>query len=199
MLYRRYGKRLFDIVASAMGLALLMPLMLLVALSIKLSSKGPIFYIQRRVGRDFREFDLYKFRSMVDGADRLGPLVTSIEDSRITTVGRFIRRSKIDELPQLFNVLKGDMSLVGPRPEVRRYVEYYKDAYQKILTIRPGITDSAAIAFRNEEEMMQAYEDKERGYLEEILPKKIALYSDYLEHITFGGDLALILKTLKVL
>ncbi len=198
-MYKKYTKRLFDIIASFIGLILLSPLLLLIGVWIKMSSQGPLFYTQKRVGKDFKEFDIYKFRSMVEGADKIGPSVTSGDDARITEVGRFIRKTKIDELPQLLNVLKGDMSLVGPRPEVMKFVEKQKDAYRKILRVRPGITDNAAIEFRDEEEIMNQYADKEKAYLEIILPVKIKLYYNYIDTITFGNDIKLILKTLKVL
>jgi len=198
-MYKNFGKRFFDIVASFIGLFLLSPIFLYIAIWIKISSKGPIFYIQKRVGKDFKEFNLYKFRSMVTGADKKGPGVTSSDDDRITKVGKFIRKTKIDELPQLLNVLKGDMSLVGPRPELMKFVNYKKDEYKKVLTIRPGITDNAAIAFRNEEKIMAQYDDKESAYIEHILPQKIKLYYEYIDNISFSNDIKLILKTLKVI
>lgn len=198
-MYKNFGKRFFDIGASTVSLLLLSPLFLYIAIWIKISSKGPIFYIQKRVGKDFKEFNLYKFRSMVTGADKKGPGVTSSDDDRITKVGKFIRKTKIDELPQLLNVLKGDMSLVGPRPELMKFVNYKKDEYKKVLTIRPGITDNAAIAFRNEEKIMAQYDDKESAYIEHILPQKIKLYYEYIDNISFSNDIKLILKTLKVI
>jgi len=198
-MYQQYGKRLFDIIATILGGLLLLPFIVLIAVGIKLSSKGPLFYTQKRVGKGFREFDLYKFRSMTVGADQIGPSVTSGDDPRITKVGRIIRRTKIDELPQLWNVLKGDMSLVGPRPEVMKFVNAYQDEYERILSVRPGITDNAAIVFRDEETIMKQYEDKERAYIDKVLPTKIRLYYDYIEHISFRNDVALILKTLKVI
>jgi len=194
-MYKLFGKRLFDLVASVIGLILLAPLFLVVAIWIKLSSKGPIFYTQKRVGQNFREFNLYKFRSMVVGADKKGPLVTSGDDKRVTKVGKILRRTKIDELPQLLNVLKGDMSLVGPRPEVKKYVEAKKDEYKKVLKVKPGITDNAAIVFRDEEALMEKFEDKEKGYIQEVLPKKIALYLDYIKNISFINDLKIIFNT----
>ena len=198
-MYEMFGKRLFDIIVSLIGILTLLPLFLLVALWIKSDSKGSVFFIQKRVGKDFKIFDLYKFRSMQEGSENSGPGVTSSDDHRITKVGKFIRKTKIDELPQLFNVLKGDMSLVGPRPELKRYVDLYKDAYEKVLRVKPGITDNAAIIFRNEEELLRRYEDKEKVYIEEILPKKIALYYQYVDTITFANDIELIIKTLKAL
>jgi lipopolysaccharide/colanic/teichoic acid biosynthesis glycosyltransferase len=198
-MYRKFGKRAFDIVASLIGLLLLSPLLIIIALWVKLSSKGPVFFTQKRVGRDFKEFNLYKFRSMVVGADSQGPGVTSSDDNRITKVGRFIRKTKIDELPQLLNVLKGDMSLVGPRPELKKFVDAYTEDYKKVLSVKPGITDNAAIEFRNEEEIMSQYQDKERAYIDIILPQKIKLYYDYIDNISFLNDMKLLLHTLKAL
>ncbi len=198
-MYRAYFKRVFDFIAAFMGILILFPILLLIALWIKLSSKGPLFYTQKRVGKDFKEFDIYKFRSMVVDADKIGPSVTSGDDPRITEVGKFIRKTKIDELPQLLNVLKGDMSLVGPRPEVMKFVAKKRDAYKKVLSVRPGITDNAAIEFRDEETIMNSYEDKERAYLEIILPQKIKLYYNYIDNISFVNDVKLILQTLKVI
>jgi lipopolysaccharide/colanic/teichoic acid biosynthesis glycosyltransferase len=198
-MYRFYFKRAFDIITAIIGVVILFPLLLIISLWIKLSSKGPLFYTQKRVGKDFKLFDIYKFRSMVVDADKIGPSVTSGDDPRITEVGRFIRTTKIDELPQLLNVLKGDMSLVGPRPEVMKFVEKNTEAYQKILNVRPGITDNAAIQFRDEETIMDRYEDKEKAYLEIILPQKITLYYHYIDNISFLKDMKLILKTLKVI
>jgi len=198
-MYRLYFKRVFDLIAALIGLVLLFPILLVISLWIKFSSKGPLFYSQKRVGKEFKEFDIYKFRSMVVDADKIGPSVTSGDDPRITEVGKFIRKTKIDELPQLLNVLKGDMSLVGPRPEVMKFVEKKRDEYKKVLSVRPGITDNAAIEFRDEETIMNQYEDKEKAYLDIILPQKIKLYYNYIDNITFLSDIKLILKTLKVI
>ena len=198
-MYKLYFKRGFDFIAAFVGLVLLFPILLVIALWIKFSSKGPLFYTQKRVGKDFQEFDIYKFRSMVVDADKIGPSVTSGDDPRITEVGKFIRKTKIDELPQLLNVLKGDMSLVGPRPEVMKFVAKKRDAYKKVLSVRPGITDNAAIEFRDEETIMNSYEDKEKAYLEIILPQKIKLYYNYIDNISFVNDVKLILQTLKVI
>ena len=198
-MYKKYFKRLFDIVAAFIGLVILFPVLTVISVWIKLSSKGPLFYSQKRVGKDFKEFDIYKFRSMVVNADKIGPSVTSGDDPRITEIGKFIRRTKIDELPQLLNVIKGDMSLVGPRPEVMKFVEKKRDEYKKVLSVRPGITDNAAIEFRDEESIMNQYKDKERAYLNIILPKKIELYYNYIDDISFVNDMKLILKTLKVI
>ncbi len=195
-MYKKYGKRVFDIVLSLIGLVVLSPLFIAVAIAIKATSKGSIFYVQKRVGENFEEFNLYKFRSMREGK---GLQITSKDDPRITKIGKVIRKIKIDELPQLLNVLKGDMSLVGPRPEVKRYVDIKEKEYKKILSIKPGITDNAAIEFRDEEEILSKYKDKERAYIEEILPKKIELYNKYIDNISLQNDIKLILKTIKVI
>ena len=198
-MYKDFGKRIFDIIATIIGLVLLLPIILPICLWIKLSSKGPLFYSQNRVGKNFKEFKVYKFRSMVINADTIGPSVTSGDDPRITKVGKIIRKTKIDELPQLLNVIKGDMSLVGPRPEVMKFVKKKKEDYKVILSIKPGITDNAAIEFRDEETIMEQYIDKEKAYIDIILPKKIKLYNYYISNISFLNDIKLILKTLKVI
>ena len=198
-MYKRYFKRGFDIIIASIGIVFLSPLLLLISIWIKFSTKGSLFYIQKRVGKDFKEFDIYKFRSMIVNADKIGPSVTSGNDPRITEIGKFIRRTKIDELPQLINVIKGDMSIVGPRPEVMKFVTKKEDAYKKILSVKPGITDNATIEFRDEETMMNRYEDKEKAYIDIILPKKIELYYAYIDNISFANDMKLILQTLKVI
>lgn len=198
-MYKFFGKRLFDITATLLGTVFLLPILIPISIWIKLSSKGSLFYVQNRVGRNFKEFRLYKFRSMVTNADKSGPSVTSGDDPRITDIGKIIRRLKIDELPQLLNVLKGDMSLVGPRPEVIKFVKKKKEDYKEILIVRPGITDNAAIEFRDEETIMEKYEDKEKAYIDIILPQKIKLYNYYINNISLYNDIKLILKTLKVI
>ena len=198
-MYKNYFKRIFDFFASLIGIILLIPIIIPIMIWIKLSSKGPLFFVQKRVGKNFKEFSLYKFRSMVVDAPNLGPSITSGDDSRITKVGKIIRRTKIDELPQLFNVLKGDMSIVGPRPEVMTFVKEKKEDYKIVLSVLPGITDNAAIEYLNEETIMQQYEDKEKAYLDIVLPEKIKLYKYYISNISFFNDIRLILKTLKVI
>lgn len=198
-MYSFLGKRIFDIFATLIGSVLLLPFVVLIIIWIKMSSKGPLFYIQKRVGKDFKEFNLYKFRSMIIDADKKGPSVTSGDDPRITKVGKFIRKTKIDELPQLINVLKGDMSLVGPRPEVMKFVKEKREEYKKVLSVKPGITDNAAIEYRDEETIMKQYENKEKAYLEIVLPQKIKLYYFYIDNISFINDVKLILKTLKII
>lgn len=197
--YILYGKRFFDILATILGGLILVPIIIPIIIWIKLSSKGPLFYVQKRVGKNFKEFNLYKFRSMIINADKVGPSVTSGDDPRITKVGRIIRKTKIDELPQLINVIKGDMSLVGPRPEVMKFVKEKKKEYKNILTIKPGITDNAAIEFRDEETIMEQYIDKEKAYIDIVLPQKIELYNKYIRNISLLNDIKLILKTLKVI
>lgn len=188
-------KRLFDIVASGFGLFLLSPLFLLVAIWIKLDSPGPVFYRQVRVGRYNRDFRIFKFRSMRVGADK-GSLVTiGGRDPRVTRSGYFIRKFKIDELPQLINVFIGDMSLVGPRPEVRHYVDYWTKEQLHVLDVRPGITDPASIKFRNENELLEKAEDPEKYYIEVIMQEKLRLYLEYVENHSFWYDIKLIFQT----
>ena len=192
-------KRLFDIVASGLGLVVLSPLFLIIAIWIKLDSKGPVFYRQVRVGRYNKDFRIFKFRSMRVGADK-GSLVTiGGRDPRVTKSGFWIRKFKLDELPQLINVFIGDMSLVGPRPEVRHYVDYWTPEQMHVLDVRPGITDSASIKFRNENELMEQAEDPEKYYIEVIMQEKIKLYLEYVEKHNFFYDLGLIFKTFWVI
>ena len=192
-------KRIFDIVASGFGLIVLSPLFLILAIWIKLDSKGPVFYRQVRVGRGNKDFRIFKFRSMRVGADK-GSLVTiGGHDPRVTRSGYFIRKFKFDELHQLINVLVGDMSLVGPRPEVRHYVDYWTPEQMHVLDVRPGITDPASIKFRNENELMEKAEDPEKYYIEVIMQEKIKLYLEYVEKHSFFYDLGLIFKTFWVI
>lgn len=189
-------KRLFDVVASGVGLLLLSPLFLLVAIWIKLDSPGPVFYRQVRVGRYNRDFRIFKFRSMRVGSDK-GSLVTiGGRDPRVTRSGYFIRKFKIDELPQLINVFVGDMSLVGPRPEVRHYVDYWTKEQLHVLDVRPGITDPASIKFRNENELLEKADDPEKYYIEVIMQEKLRLYLEYVEKQSFWYDLKLIFQTI---
>lgn len=192
-------KRLFDIVASGLGLIVLSPLFLVLAIWIKLDSKGPVFYRQVRVGYKNKDFRIFKFRSMRVGADK-GSLVTiGGHDPRVTRSGYFIRKFKFDELPQLINVFLGDMSLVGPRPEVRHYVDYWTPEQMHVLDVRPGITDPASIKFRNENELMEQAEDPEKYYIEVIMQEKIKLYLEYVEKHSFLYDIGLIFKTFWVI
>ena len=192
-------KRLFDIVASGCGLLVLSPVFLVVAIWIKLDSHGPVFYRQVRVGYKNKDFRIFKFRSMRIGSDK-GSLVTiGGRDPRITRSGYFIRKYKLDELPQLINVFIGDMSLVGPRPEVRHYVDYWTPEQMHVLDVRPGITDPASIKFRNENELMGQAENPEDYYINVIMQEKIKLYLEYVENASFMYDLKLIFKTFKVI
>jgi len=189
-------KRLFDIVVSSLGLVLLSPLMTGAALLIKLDSKGPIFFRQERMGKGFRAFYIFKFRTMVQDAPHKGGPLTAGDDPRVTRVGRFLRKAKIDELPQLINVLKGEMSLVGPRPEVRPYVELFPKDYEEILKVRPGITDLASLKYRDEAATLERAENPEDEYLRRVLPDKIRLAKEYINKASFSFDLKLILRTI---
>ena len=192
-------KRIIDVIASGLGLIVLSPLFLILAIWIKLDSKGPVFYRQVRVGFKNKDFRIFKFRSMRVGADK-GSLVTiGGHDPRVTRSGYFIRKFKFDELPQLINVFLGDMSLVGPRPEVRHYVDYWTPEQMHVLDVRPGITDPASIKFRNENELMEKADDPEKYYIEVIMQEKIKLYLDYVEKHNFWYDLGLIFKTFWVI
>lgn len=192
-------KRLFDIVASGLGLLVLSPILIIVAIWIKLDSEGPVFYRQVRVGRYNKDFRIFKFRSMRIGSDK-GSLVTiGGRDPRVTRSGYFIRKFKIDELPQLINVFIGDMSLVGPRPEVRHYVNYWTPEQMRALDVRPGITDPASIRFRNENELLEKAEDPEKYYIEVIMQEKLKLYLEYVENASFWYDIKLIFQTFGVI
>jgi lipopolysaccharide/colanic/teichoic acid biosynthesis glycosyltransferase len=192
-------KRLLDIIASGLGLLLLSPLFIVVALLVKLSSAGPVFFRQERMGRGGCPFAILKFRSMVQDAPQKGGLITFGNDPRITRIGSLLRKTKIDELPQLLNVFKGDMSLVGPRPEVRRYVEMFQDDYQMILRVRPGITDMASITYRDEATILGQASNPEEEYVDRILPEKIRLAKEYVQRQSFSFDLAIIYGTLRCL
>lgn len=193
------SKRLFDIVAAGTGLLLLAPLLLALALWIRLDSPGPALFRQVRVGRHGVPFEIIKFRTMVAGADR-GPQLTTGGDARITRAGRFLRRSKLDELPQLLNVLLGSMSLVGPRPEVPRYVACYPPEVRRtVLSVAPGITDWAAILYKDENDILARAEDPERAYLDTILPAKLCWYERYVRERSFWVDLRILLRTLAAI
>jgi len=194
--YRRTGKRILDVSCAIAGLVLLAPLFLIVAVLLKLTSSRSVLFRQPRVGRNGRIFLLVKFRSMCGGGES-GPLITVASDPRITFVGAILRRFKIDELPQLWNVLKGEMSLVGPRPEVQRYVAGYTQQQLRVLEVQPGITDPAAIAYRHEEKLLSSHPDPERFYRTIVLPHKLFLNLEYVENISFRRDVSLILKTFR--
>ncbi len=188
-------KRLFDIFASGIGLLVLSPLFLVVAIWIKCDSKGPVFYKQQRVGRGNKDFWLYKFRSMRPGSDKQGLITVGGRDPRVTRSGYFIRKYKLDELPQLINVFIGDMSLVGPRPEVRKYVEMYTPAQMHVLDVRPGITDLASIRYRNENELLEQADDPDRYYVEVIMQDKLKINLEYVAKHSFWYDIKLIFMT----
>lgn len=188
-------KRGFDLLASGIGLVVLSPFLALVAIAVRLDSPGPILYRARRIGRHGEEFHLYKFRTMVANADRKGPGITVAYDKRVTRVGRILRRTKFDEFPQLINVLLGQMSLVGPRPEDPRYVAYYTPEQREVLTVRPGITSLASVQFRNEEETLVG-PDWERTYIELLMPAKLAIDLEYARNASLAQDIILIIKTI---
>jgi len=189
-------KRAFDFLVSLLGLILLAPLFLIISIIIKLDDRGPVFFRQKRVGKNRQLFTMYKFRSMkvTEPSDSRSfePGITS----RITKVGKFLRKTKLDELPQLINILKGEMSLVGPRPEVEQWVAVYPERWERVLSIKPGLTDYSSIFFRNEEQLLSESENPEITYKEIILPKKLDFYEGYVLNNSFFGDLKLIFKTL---
>jgi lipopolysaccharide/colanic/teichoic acid biosynthesis glycosyltransferase len=189
-------KRIFDLLCCLIALAALLPLLLILAIAVKLSSRGPIIFAQERVGRGGRRFRLYKFRTMVADAAERGPAITRGGDARVTGVGKLLRRFKLDELPQLWNVVKGDMSIVGPRPEVPKYVAMFPNEYEQVLTVRPGITDLATLEYRDEEAILNQAQDAEKFYVETVLPAKLKLNLEYLDKRSFCFDLRLVLLTL---
>jgi lipopolysaccharide/colanic/teichoic acid biosynthesis glycosyltransferase len=192
-------KRILDILITSIGIILFFPVIIAVSLIILISSGYPVFFLQERVGKDWKIFKIVKFRTMVKNADKMGSGVSSHDDYRITNIGKFLRRFKIDEIPQIFNVLLGDMSLVGPRPELLKYAEYYLDDYSEILKIKPGITDYASLEFRNESELLRHPDDNEKIYLNKILPDKIKLYKKYLKEANLTTDIKIIFSTFKVI
>lgn len=189
------AKRVLDVAASATGLVLLSPVLIGLAATVKAHDGGAVIYASQRVGKDGRGFRLYKFRTMIIDADRQGPGITTAQDRRITKVGAWLRRFKLDELPQLWNVLKGEMSLVGPRPEDSRYVAHYTPEQRQVLAVRPGITGAASLAYRSEERLLHGA-DWETHYLNEIMPAKLALELDYLRRRTLWTDVGMILRTI---
>lgn len=192
-------KRAFDVTAAAGGLLVLWPLMIVAAVAVWLDSPGDILFVQERIGRHFRPFKLYKFRTMAAAPAVPSPSITRAGDPRVTRVGRLLRGSKLDEIPQLINVLKGDMSLVGPRPEVPEYVALFERDYREILTVRPGITDLASIKYRHEAKLLAASADPQREYIARILPDKIDLAKQYVRRASLALDLRLIAQTLCAL
>ena len=195
------GKRFFDIFISSVGMIVASPILLICAMAIKSESKGPVFYRGKRIGRNGKPFFIYKFRSMVDNAENLGASSTNASDVRITRVGRYIRKYKLDELSQLINVLKGDMSIVGPRPQVKWAVDLFTEEEKEILRLRPGLTDWASIRFNNEEEIIEksGYSNADEAYMELIHPEKMRLQLKYLRERSFLTDLRIILDTAGML
>jgi len=189
-------KRIFDIILSLFGLIILLPFMLIIAIFIKLDSKGPIFFRQVRVTKNGREFKILKYRTMRVGSDKYSQITVG-KDKRITEIGSFLRKYKLDEIPQLINVLLGDMSLVGPRPEVPKYVALYTDEQKEILKVRAGITDYASIEFSDENDLLASEEDPEKAYIEKVMPKKIELNKKYISEISMLTDIKIILITIK--
>lgn len=189
-------KRTFDCAAALLGIILLFPLLLLVAVAIKFDSPGPVFFMQERIGRRFRPFRILKFRTMLHGAEQMGSQITLRQDPRVTRVGSILRATKVDELPQLINILKGDMSVVGPRPEVGRYVEALREEYAEVLEVRPGLTDLASLKYVDEEAMLKPTENWNEHYTNVILPDKIRLAKEYVAQASFALDLTLIVRTL---
>ncbi|BEO92668.1 sugar transferase [Fusobacterium polymorphum] len=189
-------KRIFDTILSLFGLIILLPFMLIIAIFIKLDSKGPVFFKQVRVTKNGREFKIFKYRTMRVGSDKYSQITVG-KDNRITKVGAFLRKYKLDEIPQLINVLIGDMSLVGPRPEVPKYVALYTDEQKEILKVRAGITDYASIEFSDENDLLASEEDPEKAYIEKVMPKKIELNKKYISEISILTDIKIILLTIK--
>lgn len=190
-------KRAFDVIASGLGLLFLSPLFLFLAVWIKCDSKGPVFYRQTRVGKGNRDFRLFKFRSMRPDSDKLGLITVGGHDPRVTRSGYYIRKYKLDEFPQLINVFRGDMSLVGPRPEVRKYVDMYTPEQMKVLNVRPGITSLASIRYRNENDILAAADDPDRCYIEQVMPDKLAIDLEYVRHASLWNDIKLIFSTFR--
>lgn len=196
--FQFFLKRLFDIIFSLFGLIILLPIFLIIAIAIKIDSNGPVFFKQTRVGKNGKEFKILKFRTMIADAEKKGMQITVSGDNRITRVGRFLRKYKLDELPQLVNVLLGDMSFVGPRPEVPKYVALYNEYQKNVLKVKPGITDLASIEYRNENDLLAQSNDPEKVYIEEIMPKKLELNLEYIRNFSVINDIKLILKTILV-
>ncbi len=189
-------KRIIDIVLSIIGIVVMAIPMIIIAIAIKLNSKGPVLFRQERVGKNFQHFKINKFRTMVTNAEKKGMQITVGKDNRITSVGNFLRKSKLDEFPQLFNVLFGEMSFVGPRPEVPKYVELYDEYQKNVLKVKPGITDLASIEYRDESTVLAQSDDPEKAYIEEVLPTKLKLNMKYIKNMSVFYDFYLILKTL---
>ena len=194
--FNRLIKRIFDIICSGIGIIILSPILLIISILIKKGSDGPVFFKQIRVGEKGKEFEILKFRTMVVDAEKLGRQITVGKDNRITKIGAFLRKYKLDELPQLINVFKGDMSLVGPRPEVPRYVKLYNEEQRKVLDVKPGITDLASIRYRDENDLLGKAEDPDDMYINTIMPDKLALNMEYINKSNIFFDIYIILQTI---
>lgn len=194
--FNRLIKRIFDIICSGIGIIILSPILLIISILIKKGSDGPVFFKQIRVGEKGKEFEILKFRTMVVDAEKLGRQITVGKDNRITKIGAFLRKYKLDELPQLINVFKGDMSLVGPRPEVPRYVKLYNEEQGKVLDVKPGITDLASIRYRDENDLLGKAEDPDDMYINTIMPDKLALNMEYINKSNIFFDIYIILQTI---
>jgi len=194
--YAKIGKRIFDLVLSIPSLVILSPVFLLSAILIKIETPGPISFTQERIGRNGKVFKLYKFRTMVKDASKIGPSITPANDPRITKLGKLLRKFKVDEMLQIFNVVKGDMSVIGPRPEIRKYIDKFEDDYSEVLKIKPGMTDYALIAFRNEEKILSKFDDIEEGYVKEVMPEKIKLYRKYMGEMSLTTDVRIFFRTI---
>jgi lipopolysaccharide/colanic/teichoic acid biosynthesis glycosyltransferase len=189
-------KRIFDIISSLVVLTMGLPFFILIAFLIGIDSKGGVFFIQQRVGKNNRNFGLFKFRTMRSNSEKAGQITVGGKDPRITKIGYFLRKFKLDEFPQLLNVIQGDMSIIGPRPEVRRYVDMYSKEQLKVLSVRPGLSDFASIEYINENELLGKSGNPEKTYIEEIMPAKLQLNLKYIEQKSFGTDIKLIFKTI---
>jgi lipopolysaccharide/colanic/teichoic acid biosynthesis glycosyltransferase len=194
--FNKLVKRIFDLICSTLGLIMLSPVLIGIAIKIKTGSDGPVFFKQIRVGQKSKEFKILKFRTMVVDAEKLGKQITVGNDNRITKIGAFLRKYKLDELPQLINVFKGDMSLVGPRPEVPRYVQIYNEEQRKVLDVKPGITDLASIRYRDENDLLGGVANPEEFYINTIMPDKLALNLEYINRNNVFLDIYIILKTI---
>ncbi len=194
--FNKVVKRIFDLICSTLGLIVLSPILIVIAIRIKTDSDGPVFFKQIRIGEKNKEFEILKFRTMVVDAEKLGRQITVGNDSRITKIGAFLRKYKLDELPQLINVFKGDMSLVGPRPEVPRYVKMYNEEQRRVLEVKPGITDLASIRYRDENDLLGEAENLDDFYINTIMPDKLALNLEYINKNNIFLDIYIILKTI---
>ena len=192
-------KRFFDLILSLIGLLIIVPILFLITILIKISSSGPVFYKQVRVGKNNKDFKIFKFRTMHVNAHKKGLLTVGGRDPRVTSIGYYLRKFKLDELPQLINVFKGDMSFVGPRPEVRQFVNLYSEIQKKVLNVKPGITDLASIEFRNENEILSKEEDPNQYYIDYIMPKKLEINLKYINQRNLLKDFVVIIKTIRVI